>query len=139
MTNKTIELNLSNELGNEKIAIAVIASLAHKMGFSAERIDDLKTAVGEAVINAIEHGNQLNSTLDVLIIVEQMVDSLTVKVIDHAEKSMPSQPYIRRERLDNRGWGMFLIQSLMDEVTTTILPEQNELCMIMRLKQSYRS
>lgn len=136
MTRKIIELNLSNELGNEKIAIAVIASLAQKMGFSAERVDDLKTAVGEAVINAIEHGNQLNYTLEVLIIIEQMADSLMVKVIDQAEKSMPAQPYIRRERLDNRGWGMFLIQSLMDDVTTTILPERNELCMMMHLKPS---
>jgi hypothetical protein len=41
------------------------ASVAKLMGFREDRIEDLKTAVAEACINAIEHGNRLNEKLSV--------------------------------------------------------------------------
>ena len=40
------------------------ASVARLMGFSDERVEDLKTAVAEACINAIEHGNKLDEGFD---------------------------------------------------------------------------
>ena len=51
-----IEISLPSELGYEKVATSAMATLAQHMGFSGERIDDLKTALSEAVINSIEHG-----------------------------------------------------------------------------------
>ena len=40
----SIEVRLPSELGFEKIAMSTAASVAQMMGFSAERIEDLKTA-----------------------------------------------------------------------------------------------
>ncbi len=43
------------------------ASMAKRMGFTEDRIEDLKTAVAEACINAIEHGNEMDSSTKVAI------------------------------------------------------------------------
>jgi serine/threonine-protein kinase RsbW len=130
---RTVELCIPSELGYEKLAISMIALLAQEMGFSAERIDDLKTAVGEAVSNAIEHGNQLNRQLSVQVIALVDEDSLTLKVIDQKYQSLPELTLTRQERADHRGWGMFLIQRLVDEVTAIVTPSQNILQMVIYL------
>jgi serine/threonine-protein kinase RsbW len=51
--------------GFEKIAMDFAASVAKMMKFTDDRIDDLKTAVAEACINAIEHGNSLDASVKV--------------------------------------------------------------------------
>jgi serine/threonine-protein kinase RsbW len=90
------------------------------MGFSNDRIEDLKTAVAEACINAIEHGNQLNDSLRVGVVLSSNDDELEVKVIDNGLgiDTKPSSPNIDRKvagEEDARGMGMFLIQALVDE------------------------
>jgi serine/threonine-protein kinase RsbW len=58
MTRKSanVEVRLPSRLGYEKGAMSTAASVAKLMGFREDRIEDLKTAVAEACINAIEHG-----------------------------------------------------------------------------------
>jgi serine/threonine-protein kinase RsbW len=115
-----VQVRLPSELGYEKVAMSTAASMASLMGFSADRIDDLKTAVAEACINAIEHGNQLNNSLTVGVVLSTTDDQLEVKVIDDGSgvRDLPTAPDIDRKVLgeeDPRGMGMFLIQSLVDE------------------------
>ena len=100
--------------------MSTAASVAGLMGFSQDRIEDLKTAVGEACINAIEHGNQLNSGLSVGVVLSTSDDELEVKVIDDGAgvRATPHAPNIDRKihgEEDPRGMGMFLIQNLVDE------------------------
>jgi serine/threonine-protein kinase RsbW len=128
-----IEVLIPSELGYEKVAISVMACLAHLQGFGDRRIDDLKTALGEAVINAIEHGNQLNNQLTVHVIAQIEDRSLILKVIDEGQKPLPKLTSTRQDRADHRGWGLFLIQRLVDEVTTVVAPNRNELQMVMYL------
>jgi serine/threonine-protein kinase RsbW len=83
-------------------------------------VEDLKTAVAEACINAIEHGNRLNEKLSVGVVLSAGADSLEVKVIDDGKgmKRLPPKPDIDRKihgEEDPRGMGMFLIQALVDE------------------------
>jgi serine/threonine-protein kinase RsbW len=90
------------------------------MGFREARVEDLKTAVAEACINAIEHGNRLNEALSVGVVLNAGEDSLEVKVIDDGKgmKGLPHKPDIDRKihgEEDPRGMGMFLIQALVDE------------------------
>jgi serine/threonine-protein kinase RsbW len=115
-----VQVRLPSELGYEKVAMSTAASMASLMGFSADRIEDLKTAVAEACINAIEHGNQLNDSLTVGVVLSSAEDQLEVKVIDDGSgvHDLPTVPDIDRKVLgeeDPRGMGMFLIQSLVDE------------------------
>ncbi len=77
----SIELRLPSRLGFEKVAMNTAASVANLMGFSGERIEDLKTAIAEACINAMEHGNKLDETLSVGVILSMGPDSLEVKVL----------------------------------------------------------
>ena len=116
----SVHVHLPSELGYEKVAMSTAASMAALMGFSKDRIEDLKTAVAEACINAIEHGNHLNNSLSVGVVLSSSVDQLEVKVIDDGAgiNAKPIIPDIDRKvhgEEDPRGMGMFLIQALVDE------------------------
>src|SRR5258708_37624790 len=52
-----MELSFPSELGYEKVAREAVAAFARRLGCDRERVEDLKTALGEACIKAIEHGN----------------------------------------------------------------------------------
>ncbi len=122
----TVEVRVPSRMGFEKVAMSTAASVAKLMGFRDDRIEDLKTAVAEACINAIEHGNRMNEKLSVVVVLSASAGSLEVKVIDDG-KGMKNQPgkldklnkpdidrKMRGEE-DPRGMGMFLIQALVDE------------------------
>jgi serine/threonine-protein kinase RsbW len=116
----TVEVRLPTKMGYEKVAMSTAASVAKLMGFPEDRIEDLKTAVAEACINAIEHGNRLNEKLSVGVVLRADNDELEVKVLDDGRgiKSQPVKPDIDRKMHgdeDPRGMGMFLIQALVDE------------------------
>jgi serine/threonine-protein kinase RsbW len=116
----TVEVRLPTKMGYEKVAMSTAASVAKLMGFPEDRIEDLKTAVAEACINAIEHGNRLNEKLSVGVVLRADNDELEVKVLDDGRgiKAQPVKPDIDRKMHgdeDPRGMGMFLIQALVDE------------------------
>ena len=52
---RVIELKIPRERRFEKVAVTSAAGVARQMGFPPERVEDIKTAVSEAVLNAIEH------------------------------------------------------------------------------------
>ena len=115
-----IELHIPSRLGYEKIAMNTAASTARLMGFTDERIEDLKTAVAEACINAMEHGNKFDESLGVGVVLSMNADSLEVKVHDtgtgaQSHSAAPDIDKKMHEEEQTRGMGMFLIQSLMDE------------------------
>jgi len=138
---EVIELFVPSKLDYEQVAVDAAASLARLMGFSEDRIEDLKTAVDEACINAIEHGNQENA--DIKVLVELIADDSKLQVDVHDQgKGIPGD--LEKPDIDakiagkeaSRGWGLFLIQSLMDEVEFDWNPETGGLTrMVIHLKQ----
>ena len=124
-----IELTLPSRLGYEKVAMNTAASVAKLMGFDEERVEDLKTAVAEACINAMEHGNKLDEALTVGVILSMGADSLEVKVTDTgsgapATNTVPDIDKKMQEEESPRGMGMFLIQSLVDEAEWVSSPPE---------------
>ncbi|HEV2136653.1 MAG TPA: ATP-binding protein [Terracidiphilus sp.] len=116
----TVEVRLPSRMGYEKVAMSTASAVAKLMGFREDRVEDLKTAVAEACINAIEHGNRLNEGLSVGVVLSAEADKLEVKVIDDGKgiSKRPAKPDIDRKmhgEEDPRGLGMFLIQALVDE------------------------
>ena len=116
----SVEVRLPSQLGYEKVAMSTAAAVAKLMGFREDRVEDLKTAVAEACINAIEHGNLLNEGLSVGVVLSTGEDALEIKVIDDGKGliTLPPRPDIDRKihgEQDPRGMGMFLIQALVDE------------------------
>ena len=138
---EVIELGVPSRLGLEQVAVDAAAALAKLMGFSEDRIEDLKTAVEEACINAIEHGNQENANVKLLVELTADESKLQVDIHDRG-KGLPKR--IEKPDIDakmagkqtTRGWGLFLIQSLMDEVEFNWNPETGNVTrMVIRLKQ----
>lgn len=119
----SFELHMPSVLGFEKLAIDFAASVGKIMQLPAERIEDLKTAVAEACINAIEHGNKMKPSAKVCISFTIEASKLQVAVQDEGmgigQITPPSIEQTiagRKERPTPRGWGIFLIKNLMDEV-----------------------
>jgi serine/threonine-protein kinase RsbW len=129
----TVEVRLPSRMGFEKVAMSTAAAVAKLMCFREDRIEDLKTAVAEACINAIEHGNRLNEKLSVGVVLSVNANSLEVKVIDdgkgmNRKPGLVSKPDIDRKMHGEegpRGMGMFLIQALVDEAEWVVGTDGN--------------
>jgi serine/threonine-protein kinase RsbW len=140
----TIELLLPSRLGFEKVAMNTAASVARLMGFADDKIEDLKTAIAEACINAMEHGNKLDETLSVGVILSMNPDSLEVKVLDtgtgpKAHVVAPDIDKKMHEEEEARGMGMFLIESLVDEVEWVSSPPTGSYArMVIKLRPTER-
>jgi serine/threonine-protein kinase RsbW len=128
-----VEVRLPSRMGFEKVAMSTAASVAKLMGFREDRVEDLKTAVAEACINAIEHGNRQNEKLSVGVVLSVGADSLEVKVLDDGKgmdrkPGLVSKPDIDRKMHGDegpRGMGMFLIQALVDEAEWVVGADGN--------------
>jgi serine/threonine-protein kinase RsbW len=116
-----VKIILPNILGYERIAMASSASLAKMHGFSAERIEDLKTIVAEAAINAMQHGNKGREDSEVVVTMRMKNKAIHIEVSDHGDGITDILPKPDIERIMNNqdppvGFGVFLIQELADEV-----------------------
>jgi serine/threonine-protein kinase RsbW len=140
---RVIELRLPSHLGYEKVAMDAAAALASRMGFARERVEALRTAVSEAVTNAIEHGNQKNIAVQVAVLLKARRGELMVSVADQGLQVLNSertlvQPNIQ-DALDGSqrgGWGIWLIRELVDEVEFRTAPSGgNQVCMMIYLER----
>lgn len=118
---RTVEVSLPNRLGYERIAMDCSASFARMAGLGKERIEDLKTAVSEACLNAIEHGNKGRPDARVVITMNFKEDAFSVSVMDEGEgiPEMPEEPDIDKKVANlqtPRGLGIYLIKQLTDKV-----------------------
>ncbi|MGW8161927.1 MAG: ATP-binding protein [Desulfobulbales bacterium] len=135
-----LELQIPNVLGAEKEAIAKAVIVAEKMGFSKDRIEDLKTAIAEACINAIEHGNKFSENTKVGVTLFGDNKSLQVVVRDEGDgidpKKIPKNRVAEDGLPRRRGYGVFLISNLMNEFSIEKKPGQgNKVKMLMHLNK----
>ena len=126
---RNIEVILPNRIGYERIAMASSASFAKMYGFSPARIEDLKTVVAEATVNAMQHGNRGRPEARVTIRMNLKDDTIYVTVTDDGEgiKKIYPKPDIDRiiDNLDPAvGFGIFLIKQLVDDVDFNIRTEK---------------
>jgi serine/threonine-protein kinase RsbW len=121
LDDRTVEVNLPNVSGYERIAMECSASFAKIGGLVKERIDDLKTAVSEACLNAMEHGNKDHPDSRVVITMYLGDKDFKVSVMDEGDgmSIIPQGIDIKRkiEGLEPpNGLGLYLIQQLVDQV-----------------------
>ena len=79
------EFTLASEPGNERKAIEALRdalSAAPELALTDDRLVSLHTAVAEATVNAIEHGNQNIAELPVEFLVWLDPHALVVRVTD---------------------------------------------------------
>jgi serine/threonine-protein kinase RsbW len=115
----SINLSIPSEFGYERVVREAVASFARRVGFAGERIEDLKTAVSEACLNAIEHGNAQMPEMRVDVSCVWENDCLMVRVLDHGLKRYAGHvtPCLSRKvygEAPPRGLGLYLIAQLVD-------------------------
>lgn len=136
-----VDLSLPSKFGYEKVAMAASAIIAEGIGLPLEKIEDLKTAISEACINAIEHGNKMQVDKKVTVLFGISESKLTVDVLDEGEGSVfhiteKSELTSKLEGKESpRGLGLFLIKSLMDEAEFLPGRDGSQLRMVIYLKQ----
>ncbi|WP_099156467.1 anti-sigma B factor RsbW [Virgibacillus ndiopensis] len=102
-----------------------ISGVANRMGFSYEEIEDLKVAISEAITNAVTHAYKDEDEGEVTIGFGVYDNRLEIMVADHGgsfdlnEVKGGIGPYNHTESVENLregGFGLFLINTLMDKV-----------------------
>jgi serine phosphatase RsbU (regulator of sigma subunit)/anti-sigma regulatory factor (Ser/Thr protein kinase) len=108
--------------GNERQAMEQVAAAVAPLGLPDVALERLKTAVSEATMNAIEHGNEGRGELPVEVEVDSDGRELTVTISDHglggpvAAAETPDLGAKLEGVQTPRGWGLFLIQNMVDEL-----------------------
>lgn len=119
------ELMAPSAPGNERQVMREVADLVAGLNLPGARLERLKTAVAEATMNAMEHGNHYDPDLNVHIQVAASPAAVRVRITDHGgQRPIPATPTpdidakLAGEQ-SPRGWGLFLIRSMVDEMHTT--------------------
>ncbi|MBN2025952.1 MAG: ATP-binding protein [Actinobacteria bacterium] len=113
----TFELEMPAKAKYVGLARLLAGSIARRMRFNEESIDDLKIAISEVCTNAIVHtGNGKEGKAPILIRFLAGNGYLTIEVRDHGPGFDPDRILERKsDDLLNQGFGIPLIKSLVDE------------------------
>jgi serine phosphatase RsbU (regulator of sigma subunit)/anti-sigma regulatory factor (Ser/Thr protein kinase) len=133
---------VASEPGNERLAIDQVAEAVAGLGLTGQRLERLKTAVGEATMNAIEHGNGNRPELPVEVTVVTDDTDLTVRITDQGG-DRGDLPDVETPDLEAklaglqtpRGWGLFLIQNMVDRLETAVNEHHHTIELVMHLKE----
>jgi serine/threonine-protein kinase RsbW len=120
------EWSIPSEFGQEKRISANMAELSGTSHLFDDRLDDMITAVTEACLNALEHGNKLVSCQQVRVRVNVSDNRAVYRIYDEGpgfdytqwdEARLAETVAEKKLHEDNpRGWGLKLILSLADRV-----------------------
>ena len=118
------EFAMPSAEGNERAVMERVAATVARLGLSGARLERLKTAVAETAMNAIEHGNHCDPDLPLEVQVASTAGSVVVRIADRggANTMPPAELPDLEAKLageqNPRGWGLFLIENMVDEMRT---------------------
>lgn len=101
------------------------SGIASRMGFSYEDIEDLKVAISEATTNVVSHAYKEDEIGELTVGFGVYKERLEVMIADHGgsfdlneikDKIGPYKPAEPVDTLREGGFGLFLINALMDKV-----------------------
>ena len=138
---------LASVPGSERAALTQVADSVADLNLPPLRLDKLKTAVAEATMNAIEHGNDNRPDLAVDIEVFYSGTEIIVTITDHGgrggqgwdgEGRDAEVPDLARKlsgEQEPRGWGLFLIRHMVDGMEVTADGEHRTVRLTMRIPE----
>lgn len=106
---------------NEQFLRTAIASFCVTLEPTMEQINDIKTAVSEAVTNCIVHGYEGDENGEILCKVELSDKSVTIEITDSGvgidDIEQAKQPFYTTKAQEERsGMGFCVMEALMDEI-----------------------
>jgi serine/threonine-protein kinase RsbW len=105
-----------------------------------DRLERLKTAVAEATMNAMEHGNKFQAEVPVQFEVRCSAHKVSVLITDQGGgQPIPEAPTPDLEAKlaglqTARGWGLFLIKNMVDEMHVKSDAATHTVELVMRLR-----
>jgi serine/threonine-protein kinase RsbW len=125
---------------NEMLAALTVEQIARRLDFSPEAINQIKTAIVEACINASEHSLSPDRKIYQRFRVENDKLVITISsrgiVPSNLNGNGPKTAASANAADQRRGWGLKLIQTLMDEVEFERVDEGTSLRMTKYLRKS---
>jgi serine phosphatase RsbU (regulator of sigma subunit)/anti-sigma regulatory factor (Ser/Thr protein kinase) len=136
------DVTLTSIPGNERLAMEKVVEAVQPLELAPDRLANLKTAVSEVVMNAIEHGNQYQPDRMVEVQVLASHTSVVVRVRDQGDGkvnpvAIPDPPNLEAKLAEletPRGWGLFLIKNLVDEMHETNEEHSHTIEVVMHFK-----
>jgi serine/threonine-protein kinase RsbW len=128
-----VELRIPARAEWVALARLAAATVANRLHFSIEEIEDVKLAVAEACTAVIQHEGHGEF---ILLTCEALEDSLRVRIRDSGSHAVHAAEQRRMNFEEARiaGLGIFLIRTLMDEVSYDVHPQHGtDLLMVKRL------
>ena len=121
-----MKLEFDSRPCNESFARVAVAAFMTQLNPTLEEVADVKTALSEAVTNAIVHGYQ-NEVKKIYVECEIHEQSLTVKVTDYGigieNVELAMQPlYTTKPDEDRSGMGFAFMEAFMDELSVDSTP-----------------
>ena len=134
------EFEVPSAEGNERLAIERVSAAVAGLGLAEKRLERLKTAVGEATMNAMEHGSAYRDDRPVSVRVLTGDGRVRVQITDlggaptEREREVPDLEAKLEGLQRPRGWGLFLIENMVDETRETSDGEHHTLELAVRLE-----
>lgn len=139
MFENNMKLEFPSISENEAFARIVVSAFASQLDPTIEELSDVKTAVSEAVTNAIIHGYE-NSSGSILIECEIKGNVLTIEITDYGhgikDVDLAKQPlYTSKPELERSGMGFTVMESFMDGMEIQTSEEGTKI----KLKKIFKS
>ncbi len=130
--------------GTERQVMERVAKAVGAVALDPRRLERLKTAVAETTMNAIEHGNAGRPELPVAVRVALAEGALVVRITDQGggrDIPEPEAPDIEAKLAGlqrPRGWGLFLIKEMVDDLRVTSDQRNHTVELVFRLEGGMR-
>lgn len=131
----TLRLGVPAELGAIDAARTWAAGHARAGGFDEEALGDLEVAMTEALSNVIRHGYGADSTATIEVECTVEPTRLEVRILDRAPTFVAAEVAARDlDEIAEGGYGLSLIEQLMDEVHRAPRPDGGNALTLIKLR-----
>lgn len=120
MDNNYMKLEFLSKSSNESFARVVVAAFASQLDPTIEELSDIKTAVSEAVTNAIIHGYEYKEGM---VLIESRINNGEIEIIIQdrgmgiTDIEQAREPfYTSKPNLERSGMGFTVMETFMDSL-----------------------
>ncbi len=139
--NRAVEKQTTNEYeiivpmgeDTELIAAGAVEEIARRHAFEPKAINQIKTALVEACINATEHSLSPDRKIYQKFTVEK--DKIVITIYNRGLRLLDKKPEEIAPEEGRRGWGLKLMRTLMDEVKFEQVDDGTRISMTKYLKK----